>query len=80
MEFTTSRFPRTDFWSQKLHDHFYRMLVAADYTPSQRQMYADWFSICTTFLGPPSMVVDGRDTPVVKSFMCDDYGPIELGM
>jgi DMATS type aromatic prenyltransferase len=80
MEFTASRSPNADFWSQKLRDHFYKMLVAGDYTPSQRQLYADWFSICTTFLGPRPMVVDGRDTPVVKSYMCDDYCPIEFSM
>ncbi|KAF8503083.1 tryptophan dimethylallyltransferase-domain-containing protein [Gautieria morchelliformis] len=80
MEFTAFRSPDADFWSQKLHDHFYKMLIAGDYTPTQRQLYADWFSIWTTFLGPRPMIVDGRDTPVVKSFMCDDHGPIELGM
>ncbi|KAF8531499.1 aromatic prenyltransferase [Gautieria morchelliformis] len=80
MDFTASRSPDADFWSQKLHDHFYKMLVAGDYTPTERQLYADWFSIWTTFLGPRPMVVDGRDTPVVKSFMCDDHGPIEFSM
>ncbi|KAF8531541.1 aromatic prenyltransferase [Gautieria morchelliformis] len=80
MEFTASRSPDADFWFQKLHGHFYKLLVAGDYTPTERQRYIDWFSIWTNFLGPRPMVVDGRDTPVVKSFMCDDHAPIEFSM
>ncbi|KAF8498923.1 hypothetical protein JB92DRAFT_3218978 [Gautieria morchelliformis] len=78
MEFTASRSPDADFWFQKLHGHFYKLLVAGDYAPTERQRYVDWFSIWTNFLGPRPMVVDGRDTPVVKSFMCDDHAPIEF--
>ncbi|KAF8531540.1 aromatic prenyltransferase [Gautieria morchelliformis] len=80
MHLTAFRSSDADFWSQKLHGHFYKMLVAADYTPTERQLYADWFSIWTALLGPRPTIVDGQDTPVVKSFMCDDLGPIELGM
>ncbi|KAF8506111.1 hypothetical protein JB92DRAFT_3145548 [Gautieria morchelliformis] len=80
MEFTASRSPDADFWFQKLHGHFYNLLVAGDYTPTERQQYVDWFSIWTNFLGPWPMVVDGRDTPVVKSFMCDDHAPIKFSL
>ena len=79
--FNSNHSEDSDFWRKIVLGCITKLLSGGNYTAIQQSKHVDFVSdSIIPFLGrtPPS--VNGKITPAVKSFMCDDYTPIELSM